>query len=136
MIEVYCDGGSRGNPGHSAFGFVVTDDDKIIKEGAGYIGIATNNVAEYTAIVEALNWLEGYYRGADIKFYLDSKLAVSQLSGLYKVKNSNIREFVLKIRSLETSFGQISYRLIPRRENSRADALVNQVLDKRTKNYI
>jgi len=129
MIEVSCDGGSRGNPGHAAFGYVVKRDGKVIKEGYGYIGIATNNVAEYTAVIEALSWLEKHFPKVDLVINLDSKLAVSQLTGIYKVKDSKIRDLVFNIRTLETSFGQIIFRHIPREQNQEADRLVNQALN-------
>ena len=129
MIEVYCDGGSRGNPGPAAFGYLVMRERKLIKEGYGYIGIATNNVAEYTAVIEALSWLEKHFPGVDLVISLDSKLAVSQLTGIYKVKDSKIRELVFTIRTLATSFGQIIFRHIPRELNREADKLVNKALD-------
>ena len=131
MIEVYCDGGSRGNPGPSAYGFVIIDRGTIVKKGFGYLGIATNNFAEYTALVAGLVWLSSYCRGSDLQVYLDSKLIVSQLNGIYKVKNSTIRECVFKIRELESNFGNISYHHINRDKNREADKLVNQVLDKK-----
>ena len=90
MIEAFCDGGARGNPGPAAFGYVIKKDGQIIKSGNGYIGIATNNVAEYTAVIEALTWLESSYPKVSLTFYLDSKLVASQLLGIYKVKNANI----------------------------------------------
>src|SRR3970040_888343 len=117
MIQISCDGGARGNPGPAAYGFVVKEDGKIVKNGLGYIGIATNNFAEYTAVIEALKWLENNYSEKDLEFYLDSNLVVSQLSGIYKIKNSKIRELIFKIRELETSFGQIRYNHIPREQN-------------------
>ncbi len=129
MIKVFCDGGSRSNPGHAAFGFVVKDNDKIIKRGQGYLGIATNNFAEYTAVIKALAWLKTGNSGKDLDFYLDSQLAVSQLNGLYKIKNANIRELVFKVRQLETNFKQVTYTHIPRAQNSEADTLVNLALD-------
>lgn len=129
MLTVFCDGGARGNPGPAAFGFVVKDKQKILKKGKGYIGEATNNFAEYTAILEAFKYLDAFYKGKNLDFYLDSLLAVSQLNGIYKVKNANIREFLVKIRELETEFGQIRYNHVPREQNKEADALVNEVLD-------
>lgn len=129
MIEVFCDGGSRGNPGYAAFGYLVKVNSRVIHQGLGFIGIATNNVAEYTAVIEGLKWLQKDYGKKDINFYLDSKLVVSQLSGIFKVKNPNIRNLVLEIRALETKFGQIRYHHIPRSQNSWADALVNRALD-------
>jgi len=133
MIEVYCDGGSRGNPGPAAFGYVVMRERKLIKEGYGYIGIATNNVAEYTAVIEALSWLEKHFPKVDLVINLDSKLAVSQLTGIYKVKDSKIRDLVFSIRMLANSFGQIIFRHIPRELNREADKLVNRALDEQIK---
>ena len=135
MIEAFADGGARGNPGPAAFGYVVKKDGQIIKSGNGYIGIATNNVAEYTAVIEALTWLESSFPKANLTFYLDSELVVSQLSGIYKVKNANIRNLIFKIRTLESNFGQINYRHIPRIKNKQADRLVNLALDERIKIY-
>ncbi|MDZ4209967.1 MAG: ribonuclease HI family protein [Candidatus Curtissbacteria bacterium] len=129
MINVYCDGGSRGNPGPAAYGFVVKVGCKTIKSKGGTLGIATNNFAEYTAVIKALMWLSDNYEREDLNFFLDSQLAASQLSGIYKVKNARIRELVLKIKSLETSFGQIKYTHIPREKNLEADAMVNIALD-------
>ena len=131
MLSVFCDGGSRGNPGHSAFGFVVKKDGVTIKEGKNYIGIATNNFAEYTAIVEALRWLSENHKGESLKVFLDSQLAASQLSGIYKVKNANIRELLFSVRQLESNFGNVSYTHVPRAENKEADRLVNEALDEK-----
>ena len=129
MIEVFCDGGSRGNPGPAAWGFVVKVDGKSIFKNRGYIGIATNNFAEYTACVKALSWLGQNFVGKDLAVYLDSQLASSQLSGLFKVKNSKLRELIFKIRSLEPNFSSVLYKHISRNLNKEADAQVNQALD-------
>lgn len=131
MLKVFCDGGSRGNPGPAAWGFVVKNDNQVIKGDKGYIGVSTNNAAEYTAIIEALNWLKENHKGEDLQFYLDSQLAAAQLSGIYKVKNANIRNLIVKIRELESEFRKISYNHIPRDENKEADRLVNEALDQR-----
>lgn len=130
MIQAYSDGGSRNNPGHAAWGFVVLEDGKIIHKEGGYMGIATNNIAEYTGLISALTWLETNKKDETIDFFLDSNLIVSQLNGLFKVKNAAIRELVLKVRGLEPSFKKISYTHIPREKNAVADALVNEALDK------
>lgn len=128
-ITVYCDGGARGNPGPAAWGFVVKKDGKTVAEKGGYIGIATNNFAEYTAVIEALSYLEEQFKGSQLQFYVDSQLVASQLSGIFKVKNPTIREMVLKIRILENSFGKIIYTQIPRAQNTEADSQVNLALD-------
>ncbi len=129
LIEIFTDGGARGNPGPAAYGFVAKADGQIVKEGAGYLGIATNNFAEYTAVIEALEFAKGKFAGQDLKFYMDSQLVASQLSGLFKIKNAAIRELVFKIRGLESSFGQITYTHVPREKNKEADRLVNLALD-------
>ncbi len=131
MTEVYCDGGSRGNPGPAAYGFVIKKNGQIRKTGFGYLGIETNNFAEYTALIEALTWLQKDYPGEDLRVFLDSKLVVSQMSGIYKVKNAKIRDLVVKVRQLEPTFGKIIYQYIPREQNKEADRLVNRALDTR-----
>lgn len=133
MIEVFCDGASRGNPGHSAWAFVVKQKGRIIHEGSGYLGIATNNQAEYTAIIQALKWLKDNFVKEPITIYMDSLLAASQLSGIYKVKNAQIRDFILEIRILENNFKKISYHHIRREKNRQADRLANQILDEHLK---
>lgn len=129
MIEIYCDGGARGNPGPAAYGFVVKVDGKTIKQQGKTLGIATNNFAEYTAVIAALKWLAQDYPEQNLTFFLDSKLVVSQLSGLYKVKSASIRESVFEVKTLENLFGQVKYNYIPREKNKEADRMVNLALD-------
>ncbi|OGD87351.1 hypothetical protein A3D81_02290 [Candidatus Curtissbacteria bacterium RIFCSPHIGHO2_02_FULL_40_17] len=128
-LSVYCDGGARGNPGPAAWGFVVKKNGTLKKEAAGFIGVATNNVAEYTALVEALKWLSQNFKAYDLNIYLDSQLVVLQMAGRYKVKNAKLRELIFKVRSLEANFGKISYRHIERAKNKEADRLVNIALN-------
>ncbi len=128
-MQINCDGGSRGNPGAAAYGFVVKKGGKIIKEGYGYIGIATNNFAEYTALIEALKWLAENAPGEALDFNLDSQLVVSQLTGLYKIKNASIKNLVQIVKELESKFKEVSYKHIPREQNKEADKLVNKALD-------
>lgn len=130
MLEIYCDGGARGNPGPAAYGFVVKNNGRIIREQAEFIGIATNNVAEYTSVIAALKWLVKSFGGQDLNFSLDSQLVASQLSGLYKIRNAMIRDLVFEIKTLEAEFAQIRYTHIPREKNKEADRLVNQALDR------
>ncbi len=134
-INVFTDGGSRGNPGPSAIGVYIEDNNG--KEIAGFgkrTGIATNNTAEYKAVVEALSWI-GLHKKAlseveTINFFLDSSLVCSQINGLFKIKNANLRNYLYKIRELENNINyKIYYRYIPREKNKRADRLVNHALD-------
>ena len=101
----------------------------VIKDANGSIGVASNNVAEYTAIGAALKWLSNRREGEDLQFFLDSLLAASQLNGIYKVKNAKIRELLVKIRELENEFSKITYQHVPRDQNIEADKQVNIALD-------
>jgi ribonuclease HI len=134
-LNIYCDGGARGNPGPAAWGFVVKDNTgKVIKKDGQYIGKATNNVAEYTGVLSALQWLCRNYNKSEYKlnFYLDSLLAVNQLNGIFKIKNSSLQAIIIKIKGLETQLkASVYYSFIKREKNKHADKLVNQVLDKK-----
>lgn len=134
-IIVYCDGGSRGNPGKSAAAFVVKINGKTVKSGSVFLGIATNNVAEYGAVILALDWLvensDIRCQASDIGFVLDSQLVVRQLTGVYKVKNKKLKELFIKIKNLENQLGtKIYFTSVSREKNILADSLVNQELDK------
>lgn len=136
IIFVFTDGGARGNPGPAAVGFLVKDSrGKVLVRQGKYIGRATNNVAEYMAVIEALKWLKrnlSLVGSFDtVKFFLDSKLVVNQLNSLFKIKNKNLRDLIIKVRKLEQSLGgNIAYNFRTREKNKQADFLVNQVLDK------
>ena len=136
-LIVFSDGGSRGNPGQAAIGVVIKTENKdIVGQISRTIGISTNNEAEYRALLAALEYLSQnkvqlhLASTTEINFFLDSNLIVNQINGLYKVKNSRLREFLYKVREIEQAVpGKIIYQLIPREKNREADALVNQALD-------
>ncbi len=91
LIKIYCDGGSRGNPGPAASGVVfLSSNDEVVATYHEYLGVQTNNFAEYNAVLLALRHL-GDYKTSKIEFYLDSMLLVKQLNGEYKVKHTNIK---------------------------------------------
>lgn len=129
-IIVYTDGGSRGNPGQAGIGIVIKIGDKV-HEIAKYIGVKTNNQAEYTAVVEALEWLKiNNYQSADITFNLDSQLVVEQLNGNYKMKNEGLMPLYHRARELVMELGgRVSFTHITRDKNVEADILVNKALD-------
>ncbi len=134
-LKIFTDGGSRGNPGPGAVGVVVKNEkEETIAEFGQTIGVVTNNVAEYLGVVLAFTWIKKFPQKKDIEggnFFLDYQLIVSQLNGIFKIKNPKLREFVFQIRQLEQEVGgNVSYRTIPREENKEADFLVNQALDK------
>ncbi len=134
-LTIHTDGGARGNPGPAAIGVVIDQNGKQVAAFGKTLGETTNNVAEYTAVVEALTWIKNYPMNQltnqlIIQFFLDSTLVVNQLNGLFKVKDANLRELLTKVRSLEQEVeGVIHYSYIPREENHHADSLVNRALD-------
>jgi ribonuclease HI len=130
-LVVFCDGGARGNPGPGAAGCVIKDEAGNPRFLCGkYLGVVTNNQAEYAAVKLALETAKKHFRTVRaIKFFLDSKLVVNQLAGFYKVKNPLLREVIFQIRQLESCFGEVYYQHVSREENSEADTLVNRVLD-------
>ncbi len=130
-LTIFTDGGSRGNPGPAAYGYVITDDDKkIVHEEGKTIGVNTNNVAEYSAIVESLRWIEQNAKASKITYFMDSLLACQQLSGKWKIKNENLRSLFFTIKELERKIGTpVTYSHVRREYNKEADKLVNQALD-------
>jgi ribonuclease HI len=129
---VHTDGGARGNPGPAAVGVVIEDGTKkTLRRFGKQIGETTNNVAEYTAVAEALRVIrELGGESPDVEFYLDSTLVVNQLNGLFKIKDATLRTLVTDIRILEQEVGGVvRYTAVPREQNRRADFLVNQALD-------
>lgn len=134
MIQVFTDGGSRGNPGEAASGVYIIDDEQELASFGVRLGITTNNVAEYTAVIEAFNWLlthrEKISNSSGISFFMDSKLVASQLSGLFKVKHPNMQPLFLSVKQKEHQLGlRITYTHIPREKNKMADKMVNAALD-------
>ena len=134
-IRVFTDGGSRGNPGPAGIGIYIEDSTGKRIAGIGKaIGVATNNTAEYKAVIEALNWLaknkEFFLDGVKVLFFLDSLLVCSQMSGTWKIKDENLRSLYFTARKIEESLSLIvSYSHIPREKNKKADELVNAALD-------
>lgn len=129
QVIIYSDGGSRGNPGPSAAGYVVMDKyETVIHEGGKYLGITTNNQAEYQAVRLALE--KARELGAHvIDFRMDSMLVVNQLSGIYQVKNRELWPIHREIKELVASFEKVSFRHVRREFNQLADGMVNKILD-------
>lgn len=128
-VKVFTDGGSRGNPGPSASGFVVMDtEDNVLVDKGAYLGVTTNNQAEYTALKLALEEC----RKMDVKevqVYMDSLLVVNQMKGIFKIKNRDLWPIHDAIKQLAKEFKKISYNHVPREFNKLADAAVNRALD-------
>ena len=130
-LVIYSDGGSRGNPGPSAYAVVVTRDGKIIYEHAQFLGVNTNNYAEYRGLIagksKALNLKEN-----DVEFVMDSELVIKQMRGEYKVKSPNIKELHEDAKAMSSLIPHVKFTHV-RRENpmvSRADALLNAEMDR------
>ena len=137
-IFIYTDGGSRGNPGPAGIGVVIKFKAQSANvkvkdiEISRYIGIKTNNQAEYMAVIEALKYLNDNYCDKDIEatFFLDSQLVVEQLNQRYKVKNEGLKPLFWQIRDLMMKLGgRITFSSIPREQNKEADRLVNKAID-------
>lgn len=140
-ILIHTDGGSRGNPGPSAIGAVIEIVDgtpaAIVKEYGEYIGHATNNEAEYQAVIFALKKLKqliGKEKAgkSKIEIHIDSELLERQLNGHYKIESPKIQHLFLELWNLKVDFGEVTFKHILRDKNKEADRLVNAVLDRET----
>lgn len=136
-FTLYADGGARGNPGPAGAGAVVFDTTgKRVVEVADYLGVATNNVAEYEAVLRGLTKLrnefpEGYFARAKVIIRMDSKLVIEQLKGNYKVKHPNLAPRYFEVKNLiSRSFPHVSFEHVRRELNKDADALANQAMDR------
>jgi ribonuclease HI len=129
-LIIYTDGGARNNPGPAGIGAVLMDENrKIIFEISEYIGEATNNQAEYKAVIAALK--KAKEAGVEfLDFYLDSELVVKQLNREYRVKDKDLAPLFLQVHNLSMSFKKITFKHVRRELNEEADRLVNLAIDK------
>ena len=128
-LVVNVDGGARGNPGPAAIGVVVSDPDgTVIDEVAERIGVATNNVAEYRAVLKGIERAQALGAG-EIELIGDSELVARQLTGAYKVKHPSMKPLHAQALAALSGFTSWRIRTVPRAQNARADALVNEALD-------
>ena len=128
-LTLHCDGGSRGNPGPAGVGVVLTDDaGEVVGEVSEVIGIATNNVAEYEAVIRGL--ARALELGAtEVDLIGDSELIAKQITGDYKVKHEDMKPLHAAVLAALRGFDDWTVRTVPRAQNADADALVNQALD-------
>lgn len=131
-VEVFTDGGSRGNPGDSAIGVVIGN-----KEYCKYLGKRTNNEAEYEAVIFALKKLKSLLgkeklKNTEVIIYLDSELVYKQLTGQYKILEKELQSLFMEVWNLKFDFPHLKFIHIPREKNQRADKLVNKILDLKT----
>ncbi len=132
ILTIYSDGASRNNPGPAAIGAIIYQSKAKIGEYGEFIGKATNNEAEYQALILGLKKAKSF-KAKKIECFLDSELAVKQLNRQYKLKDEKIIPLFVKIWNLTLDFEKVSFTHIPREKNKEADALVNKILDIETK---
>ena len=134
-LKIYFDGGSRGNPGPSAIGAVVYDqDDKKVGQISEYIGKHTNNVAEYMSLEKVLEYISRF-ETAKLILLTDSKLVHNQVKKIWKIKDKKILDIYLRLNKRLSAYSTVDLRLIPREENTEADRLVNEALDRKEFTY-
>jgi len=133
-LRIFIDGASRGNPGEAGFGVhVEAEDGSAIAGLYGYLGRATNNVAEYEALLHALRW--ALERGArEVRVFSDSELVVKQMGGVYKVKHPDMAPRHREAQALLRRFGKASIAHVRREQNREADRLANRAVDERASN--
>ena len=133
-VQIEADGGSRGNPGPAAYGAVLFDADtrEVIAERAAYIGVATNNVAEYNGLIAGLELYDEHTPGAELEVRMDSKLVVEQMSGRWKIKHPLMVPLAQKAQRLAPA--GTTYTWIPRDQNTYADRILNRALDAQARN--
>jgi len=134
-ITIYCDGGSRGNPGPAASAFAVIKNGETIFKDSMFLGRSTNNIAEYQSTLMAIEWLLKNKTSQDtVAIVVDSQLVFKQMTGQYKIKNERIKIMATKIKTLEKKLKtKVKYQWSPRSKNKIADRLVNEELDKNNK---
>ena len=139
-ITIFSDGGARGNPGPAAAAFTaeIRNPKSEIRnfKKAIFIGTATNNQAEYRAVIEALRWVRKNVAEPDLEIecFLDSELIVEQLNQRYKLKNEGLKPLFWEVRDQVMQLGgKVTFKYIPREKNKEADRLVNEALDNRDK---
>ena len=129
-LTIYTDGASRNNPGEAGAGAVIKQAGKDVAALARYLGTTTNNVAEYTAAIIALE--HAVLLGASrVRLFADSELLVRQINGRYKVKNEGLKKLYYTVKELIAKIGCVEVQYIPREQNREADALANKAIDER-----
>jgi ribonuclease HI len=131
-LRTYSDGGARGNPGPGAIGVLVCDDQgEILEQHEDLLGVVTNNVAEYCALIAALE-LARVMKAKEVVSFMDSELVVRQMEGRYRIKSDHIRKLYEEAKNLEKKFKKVSYTHLPRTHEKMklVDKMVNQALNR------
>lgn len=132
-LKIYIDGACKGNPGESGVGIVIYQNNRIIKKISSYIGVGTNNAAEYTALIYALEEAL-LLKAKSLEINTDSQLLARQLNGVYKVKHAVIKNFYTRAKHLLTGFEKVLITHIPRELNELADELATNAVKKNRQN--
>ncbi len=128
-LIIHTDGGARGNPGPAGIGAVLKNESgEIVAEISKFLGVATNNQAEYQAVVQAIRKAKEL-KAKELDFYLDSELVVKQLNREYKVKNEKLAPFFVEIYNTSMEFDKVRFFHVPREQNKEADRLANIAMD-------
>lgn len=129
-LTMYTDGGARGNPGPSATGIIIKDENRRTLEAYGeFLGEQTNNFAEYTALISGLKRAKEL-GATELECFLDSELVVKQMQGFYKVKEPALQKLFIQAYNAAAEFKKVKYAHVEREKNKEADRLVNETLDK------
>ncbi len=131
MVELFVDGGSRGNPGPAGGGFVVFKGVEKVLEGSEFYGEKTNNQSEYLALRTALRETFNRFPDFGIQCFMDSQLVVEQMKGNYKVKNVHLKQLFTEVSRISTQFKSFTIEHIRREQNELADALANKAMDRK-----
>jgi ribonuclease HI len=135
-VIINVDGGSRGNPGFGAAGFIIKDcAGKTLRADGKFLGVCTNNHAEFTALLLALKAAKNL-RALELQIYADSLLLVKQFLGEYKIKSPNLKDLMTEIRQAARGFETVDITHVPREKNKEADKLVNAALDAELKHAV
>jgi len=130
-LQIFTDGGARGNPGPAGIGVVIWSGNELVGRHKSYIGEATNNQAEYKAVILALEEVKKL-DAEELEFFLDSELVVKQLNREYKVKDKDLAPLFVQVWNLSLGFKKTTFRHVPREKNKEADKLVNEAIDQHT----
>jgi len=132
-LKIYSDGGARGNPGHSAFAVLVTKDGKVLHEHSEYIGVNTNNVAEYRGLIYAAGCAIDM-REPDVEFVMDSELVIKQMRGEYKVRSNDLKGMYHDVKAMTSAIPKVKFTHVRRSDRmiTLADSLLNKTLDEHT----
>ena len=129
ILSAHTDGASKGNPGPASIGYTIEKDGIVLEEYSEFIGEATNNIAEYTALIAAVKRMKSL-GATDVIVYSDSELMARQINGMYKVKSKGLKPLFIKVMKLSDKFDSFKVVHVPREENLTADSLANQAMKK------